>query len=202
MSARQPHELLVAAQQTTASANDDAATGALDFMHLITINGNRLIVNSRAVATAFRKAHKNVIRNIDATRASKNPIIAAHGRLNFEPSSYLNKQNKVQPEYLMTRDGFTELAMSFTGDRARLVRISFIAAFNVMARQLRLDRDTLQNQFFEVELELKNEQLKVSGSARNMRKWQIKKPILESKMNQLRVSIQLNLGFCSEPSTE
>jgi len=202
VSARQPHELLLAAQHQVADTIDEAAAGALDFMHLITIDGNRLIVGSRAVATAFRKAHKNVIRNVDATRASKNPIIAAHGRLNFEPTFYTDRFNRQQPEYLMTRDGFTELAMSFTGDRARLVRIGFIAAFNAMARQLRLDRDTLQNQFFEVELELKNEQLKVSGSARNMRKWQIKKPILESKMNQLRVSIQLNLGFSPDPGTE
>lgn len=91
MSARQPSDLLLAAQHQVDDTVDEAAAGALDFMHLITIDGNRLIVNSRAVAAAFRKAHKNVMRNIDATRASKNPIIAAHGRLNFEPSSYLNK---------------------------------------------------------------------------------------------------------------
>ena len=33
------------------------------------------------------------------------------GRLNFEESSYINKQNKLQPEVLMTRDGFTFLAV-------------------------------------------------------------------------------------------
>jgi phage regulator Rha-like protein len=36
----------------------------------------------------------------------------------------------------MTKDGLSELAMSFTGDRARICRIRFIAAFNAMAEQL------------------------------------------------------------------
>lgn len=36
------------------------------------------------------------------------------GRLNFEESSYINKQNKLQPEVLMTRDGFTFLAVGVT----------------------------------------------------------------------------------------
>jgi phage regulator Rha-like protein len=38
--------------------------------------------------------------------------------------------------YEMTKKGLAELAMSFTGEKARVVRIRFIAAFNATAEQL------------------------------------------------------------------
>lgn len=45
------------------------------------------------------------------TKSIENPECSPEfGRLNFEPSSYTNEQNKLQPEVLMTRDGFTFLA--------------------------------------------------------------------------------------------
>lgn len=49
-----------------------------------------------------------MIRIIDAMRASPHPEIAEHGRLNFEPSSYVNAQGKTQPMYRMTADGLSE----------------------------------------------------------------------------------------------
>lgn len=90
---------------------------------------------SRAVAERFGKRHKNVIRDIEN-------LIAAlpdpeFGRLNFEPSSYLNKQNKPQPEYRLTHDGFAFLAMRFTGAEAMAWQIAFLQAFNAMEAELR-----------------------------------------------------------------
>ena len=52
--------------------------------------------------------------------------------LNFADSSYKNEQNKKQPEVLMTRDGFTFLAMGFTGKKAAQWKEQYIAAFNQM----------------------------------------------------------------------
>src|SRR6476660_1771666 len=103
---------------------------------LVTVEGDHLVTDSRIVAKVFGKQHKNILRAIEEMRNSSNPEIAEHGRLNFEPSSYLNAQRKVQRQYRMTKDGLSELAMSFTGDRARICRIRFIAAFNAMAAQL------------------------------------------------------------------
>lgn len=65
------------------------------------------------VAEDFEKAHKNVLRSIDDLDCSDK-----FRQLNFEPSSYINQQNKEQPMYKMTRDGFTFLAMGFTGETA------------------------------------------------------------------------------------
>ena len=47
-------------------------------------------------------------------------------------SSYTNEQNKSQPEYLITRDGFTLLVMGYTGERAMRFKKAYIAAFNEM----------------------------------------------------------------------
>jgi len=43
---------------------------------------------SRAVALAFGKRHKNVLRAIEHMRANSRPLIAEHCRLNFEPPLY------------------------------------------------------------------------------------------------------------------
>ena len=89
-------------------------------------------VTSRDVADIFGKQHKNVLQAIDQLECSE-----GFRRLNFQPSSYLNAQNKPQPMVEMTRDGFTFLAMGFTGPRAAQFKEAFIAAFNAMEVQLR-----------------------------------------------------------------
>ena len=77
----------------------------------------------------FEKRHDNVLRDI------KEFIVdVSFGLLNFEESSYINSQNKEQPEYLMTRDGFTLLAMGFTGAKAMQWKIKYAEAFNTMER--------------------------------------------------------------------
>lgn len=47
------------------------------------------------------------------------------GVSNFRQSSYFNLQGKEQPCYEMTKDGFTLLAMGFTGKKA-LFGVSFL----------------------------------------------------------------------------
>lgn len=107
-----------------------------DLTVFIAKQGNELVTDSRAVAIAFGKQHRNVMRSIREMRASTHPEIAEHGLLNFEQCSYVNAQGKAQPMFRMTADGLSELAMSFTGDTARVVRIRFIAAFREVARRL------------------------------------------------------------------
>jgi Rha family phage regulatory protein len=85
------------------------------------------VVSSRAVAQKFGKEHKNVLQAIENLECS-----GEFRRLNFQPSSYRNEQNKKQPEVLVTRDGFTFLAMGFTGKKAAQWKEQYIAAFNQM----------------------------------------------------------------------
>ncbi|MFZ4537869.1 Rha family transcriptional regulator [Propionivibrio sp.] len=114
---------------------------AFNFQDFIFMAGDKLVTDSRSVAKAFNKAHKNVLRIIDGMRDSNNPIIQEHHRLNFEPMIFTVKTGKGASRtisgYSMTRDGFAELAMSFTGDASRAIRIQFIKAFNAMADFIR-----------------------------------------------------------------
>lgn len=57
--------------------------------------------------------------------------------LNFEESTYINSQNKKQPMFLMTRDGFTLLVMGYTGELAMKFKEAYIWQFNAMEKTLR-----------------------------------------------------------------
>ena len=54
-----------------------------DLTVFIARDGAELVTDSRAVALAFGKRHKNVLRTIDRMRASGRALIAEHARLNF-----------------------------------------------------------------------------------------------------------------------
>lgn len=89
------------------------------------------VVSSRDIAKTFGKEHKDVLRAISNLECSDD-----FGRRNFAPSSYINKQNKSQPEYLITKDGFAFLVMGFTGKEAATFKEKYITAFNYMAESL------------------------------------------------------------------
>lgn len=96
----------------------------------------KAITTSLMVAKVFGKEHKDVlkaIRNLDCS-----PEFTAR---NFAPCFYLKElRNNVTlkaPFYQMTRDGFTFLAMGFTGKVAAKFKEDYINAFNEMERRLR-----------------------------------------------------------------
>lgn len=101
-------------------------------MQLIHQNGERLFVTSLDISNHFGKQHKVVLRAIENLDCS-----AEFGRRNFAPSSYNNSQNKAQPMYEITRDGFVFLCMGFTGQQAALWKERYIDAFNRMEAALR-----------------------------------------------------------------
>ena len=89
-------------------------------------------VDSRFVAEFFEKEHKNVLRDVDALRQPDSGFSPEFGRLNFEPTSYTDNFNRKQRCYAMTRDGFTALAMGFTGKKAAHFKELYIRRFNEM----------------------------------------------------------------------
>lgn len=108
-----------------------------DLTAFIARDGTELVTDSRAVALAFKKRHKNVLRTIDRMRNSKHPEIAEHARLNFEPTMYTVPGGKgatrQETMHKMTAKGLSELAMSFSGDESRIIRIRFLNAFEARA---------------------------------------------------------------------
>lgn len=91
---------------------------------------DQAVTSSLLIAEKFGKEHKNVmqsIRNLIGVTAENSAIAEM-----FSESRYLNEQNKEQPMFLMNRDGFTLLAMGFTGKKAMQFKLEYIKAFNSM----------------------------------------------------------------------
>lgn len=55
---------------------------------------------------------------------------------NFRMVEYVDAKGEARTEYAMTRDGFTFLAMGFTGKEAARWKENYIAAFNAMEQRL------------------------------------------------------------------
>lgn len=108
---------------------------------LSTQNGEP-VVSSRQIAESFGKEHRNVMRDIE-NLMSEGALKNEHTPL-FYKTEYVHEQNgQTYPMYLMNRDGFTLLAMGFTGKAALEWKIKYIAAFNAMEQQLNQRRPDL-----------------------------------------------------------
>lgn len=56
----------------------------------------------------------------------------------FIKSTYIHEQNgQLYPQYLLNRDGFTFVVMSFTGEKATQLKWNYIQEFNAMEEQLK-----------------------------------------------------------------
>ena len=98
------------------------------------------LTNSLLVAEKFGKRHGDIIRAI-VNLMEDNAILRSH----FISATYINEQNKEQPMYIMNRDGFTLLAMGFTGKKALEFKLQYIEAFNQMESALKaIDTPELQ----------------------------------------------------------
>ena len=89
-------------------------------------------VDSRYVAEAFEKQHKNVIRDIEKITDADSGWSAEFNQLNFEPINFTDERGRKQKAYAMTRDGFTALAMGYTGKKAAQFKEAYIRRFNEM----------------------------------------------------------------------
>lgn len=89
------------------------------------------VVSSLDIAETFCKQHAHVLRDIKELECSNE-----FRQSNFGESSYINSQNKRQPMYLITRDGFTLLAMGYTGEKAMAFKEAYIKQFNAMEKAL------------------------------------------------------------------
>ena len=103
----------------------------------------KIVTSSQAVAYYFGKRHDHVISSIRGLLNFKDTQegIPKNGdtlKKWFYEYQYTNEQNhQIYPAFLMTRDGFTLLAMGFTGKKALEWKIRYIQAFNEMERKLK-----------------------------------------------------------------
>ncbi|QWU80830.1 phage regulatory protein, Rha family (plasmid) [Campylobacter novaezeelandiae] len=106
---------------------------------------NQIFCTSLDVAKVFGKRHDHVLRDIENILNDLREIGTSQDILNFG-ETYRNTEirgfGKVKGKtrkdrcYNLTRDGFSLLAMGFTGKKALQFKIAFINAFNEMEKLL------------------------------------------------------------------
>lgn len=93
--------------------------------------------NSLIVAEFFGKRHDRVLRAIANITDPKNGVSEDFAKHNFKKSFYTDSTGRKLPCYDMTRDGFTLLAMGFTGKKALQFKEAYIKRFNEMEKFIR-----------------------------------------------------------------
>ena len=166
----------------------------LNFRDFIAADGEETFTDSRKVAAVFSKRHAHVL---DAIRVLLSQLPPDEHEPNFRPMliDVPVGQGAVRhdPAFLITRDGFTLLAMGFTGKKALGFKVAYIKAFNAMAAYIKNQREGLQYQFLAKELEFKGRKAKVSASARDLRQWRDEKPVRLDEMHVLLAQMQPSL---------
>lgn len=99
--------------------------------NLVVLRDRQAVTDSLKVAESFDKKHKHVLetaRNLAAENSATKKM--------FVESTYVNR-GKEYPMIYMNRDGFTLLAMGFTGKKALDFKLKYIQAFNEMEKRIR-----------------------------------------------------------------
>lgn len=101
---------------------------------LVVMRNRQAVTTSLAVAQAFEKNHKDVLETI----RTKISTAENSALLNmFVEDSYTATNGKRNKMYYMNRDGFTFIAMGFTGRKADEFKLKYIQAFNAMEERIR-----------------------------------------------------------------
>lgn len=161
---------------------------------LITVVNGKPVVTSKQVAEHFGKTHRHVLRDI----AKELETAGEFGETNFGLTSYTSSQNKVLPCYEMTRDGFSLVAMGFTGEKAQQWKIKYIEAFNAMERELLSGNakfGSVMDALSEACKLMQDDKEKASAFGSGLCEWRkVRKEHME-RVNKLQEDVQLLLNF-------
>lgn len=106
--------------------------GVKTMTQLVKVNKNNTITTTSLIlAETFGKRHDAVLRKIESLEI---PHDFTHH--NFVVSEYIDITGRRLKSYEITRDGFTLLAMGFTGKKAIQFKLAYINAFNEMEHAL------------------------------------------------------------------
>ena len=99
--------------------------------NIVEIDGGNMFTTSLIVAQAFEKNHFDVLKAIKNLECSPQ-----FNECNFAAVEYIDAKGEMRPAYRMSRDGFSFLAMGFTGKKAAAWKEKFLEAFNAMEQTL------------------------------------------------------------------
>ncbi|MBC1474948.1 hypothetical protein HB852_09990 [Listeria grandensis] len=130
--------------------------------NLVVMKNEQAVTSSLQVAENFDKEHKHVLRDLDNLKG----VVQNWTDLFYE-DEYTHTQNKQQYRVIyMNRDGFTLLAMGFTGKKAMQFKLKYIEAFNQMENHIKQTEFEIPQTRAEAlrlaaDLEEENQQLKL-----------------------------------------
>ncbi|MFS1096992.1 Rha family transcriptional regulator [Enterococcus faecium] len=102
--------------------------------NLVIMKDQQAVTTSLQVAEVFGKEHKVVLK---AIYELKEGVAQNYADLFYE-DTYIHPQNKQKyRQIIMNRDGFTLLAMGFTGKKALQFKLQYINAFNEMEKTIK-----------------------------------------------------------------
>ena len=101
---------------------------------IVFVQNGEVFANSRDVAEYFGKRHDHLVRDIEKLIAERVPNFRQTVVYRENPSGGASIKSKA---YNMDRDGFTLLAMSFSGKKALQFKLRYIEQFNAMEAELR-----------------------------------------------------------------
>ena len=158
--------------------------------NLVTLIDGIPMVDSKVIADAFKKTHRNTLIDIRKLISDTGTF----GEHNFLLSEYTSLQNKKLPCYMMTRDGFALLAMGFTGKKALAWKVKYIQAFNAMEQAL-LERTSLMQRFNDAVMDMEKDKDVASKAGRMLNLWKEIKQNHETKIGKIKSDLQLFLPF-------
>lgn len=108
-------------------------TEKMEEVSLILVDG-MATCTSMDIADRFDKVHRDVIRAIENVRSDLDPDFNLR---NFAQIEFVDRKGRAHKAYRLTRDGFSLIAMGFTGRSALEWKVKYIDAFNAMEAELR-----------------------------------------------------------------
>lgn len=171
---------------------------------------DQVVTTSLKVAEVFEKEHKHVLDAVRRLmRSAENSAVIQM----FQESIYLDEQGKERPMFIMNRDGFTLLAMSFNGKKALDFKVAYINAFNRMeaelksqqTKQLSAAESLLQSvqllvaherQLSLLETQQKNMQKAMNGLFDRVNSLSFENDMMKQKLNN-EIERYTVIGYCS-----
>ena len=102
---------------------------------LVIMKSQQAVTTSKIVADSFEKRHDSVLRDVDKLKKDLHNFAEM-----FQESTAKDSYGRDHRIYYMNRDGFTLLAMGYTGKKALQFKVKYIDAFNQMEKYLQEPR--------------------------------------------------------------
>lgn len=146
---------------------------------LVIMHDQQAVTTSLQVAENFGKEIRNVNADIKNLTA-ENPAVKNF----FHEGTYENSRGREYPMYYMNRDGFTLLAMGFTGKDALQFKLKYINAFNAMEEKLNKPMSQLEIMQMQI--------AKMVEQEKQLTQLETRTSAIEQKQNDITEILSLN----------